>query len=106
MEIESSLVAAQNALTINPTVREPQRQAEAREQQAKQANTELPRAKVVARQAQPEAFEQADRFRQQQNYTEQNGASKNQQAINAYTRLSNDQQRQEIQQLFGVDTYA
>lgn len=106
MEIESSLVAAQNGLAITPNQREPQREAENRQQEAQRQTTELPRTQVVVRQANPEAFEQAERFRQQQqaNYEQPNPRARN--AINAYQSLANQQQRSEVQQLLGIDTYA
>lgn len=106
MEIESSLVAAQNGLTINPTLREPQSHTQAREQREHRQQTTLPASQVVTRQAQPEAYAQAERFRQQQLDSEQGNFGKSQQAISAYTRMSNEHQRQQIQQLFGIDTYA
>ncbi|GAA0858192.1 hypothetical protein [Aliiglaciecola litoralis] len=106
MEIESSLVAAQNQLTFNPTAPDPQRQAVDKEQQNQRRNTELPRQQVVARQNKPESYEKAEQFRQQQQ--QQNGQSvdlRSRQAIDAYQTLANAQQRNEIQSLLGIDTY-
>lgn len=105
MEVESSLVAAQNALTITPSTREPQKQAETREQQVQRQSTELPLTRVVVRQNSAEAFEQAEKFRQQHSFQDQS-TSKAKAAISAYQSLATDQQRREVQQLLGVDTYA
>ncbi|WP_416308100.1 hypothetical protein [Neptunicella sp. SCSIO 80796] len=104
MEIESSLVASQNALASNPPVREPQRDVEARQQQQQQKVTQLPRSQVVIRQGNTQAFEDADKFRQQQAIYDQ-PASKNRQAINAYQTLQREGLRSEIHQSLGVDTY-
>lgn len=106
MEIESSLVAAQNALTVNPAPREPQREAEARQEQTQRQSTELPRTQVVVRQGSSEAFEQADRFRQNREtgFDQPSGRARN--AIAAYQSLETEQRRSEIQELFGVDTFA
>ncbi len=103
MEIESSIVAAQNALTVNPALREPQRSGPPRDQTQQRAATEYPPEQVVVRQAKPENYAQADKFREQQ--YEQRGYGRSSQAISAYQSMVNDQKRQEIQQLFGVDTY-
>lgn len=105
MEIKSSLVAAQNQLTIAPTAPEPQRQAETREQQNQRRSTELPRQQVVVRQNNPEAFEQAERFRQQSRASSEQADSRSRLAIDTYQSLSNQQQRAEIQSLLGIDTY-
>lgn len=105
MELESSLVAAQNALVINPSLREPQQQAEAREQQIQRRNTELPAPQVVVRQNNPEAFAQADRFRQQQQTFSDNPNNRSRNAINTYQSLATEQQREGLQRLLGVDTY-
>lgn len=105
MEVESSLVAAQNALTIAPASREPQKQAEVREQQAQRQTTELPASQVVSRQPTAEAFEQAEKFSQQQGFQER-ANSRAKDAIDAYQSLATDQKRQEIQQMLGIDTYA
>lgn len=106
MDIESSLVAAQNGLAITPNQREPQREAENRQQQAERQTTELPRQQVVVRQGNPEAFERADQFRQQQQATYAQPDARARNAINAYQSLANQQQRSEVQQLMGIDTYA
>ena len=105
MELESSLVAAQNALAVNPTHRDPQQQAEAREQQIQRRNTELPLSQVVVRQNNPEAFAQAERFREQQQTFNENSNNRSRNAINSYQSLDKEQQRQDLQQLLGVDTY-
>ncbi|GAB5379768.1 MAG: hypothetical protein Alis3KO_06590 [Aliiglaciecola sp.] len=105
MEIESSLVAAQNQLTIAPTAPEPQRQAEAREQQNQRRSTELPRQQVVVRQNNPEAFAQAERFRQESQATAEQTNPRARQAIDTYQSFATLQQRAEIQSLLGVDTY-
>ena len=106
MEVESSLVAAQNALTVTPTAREPQKQAESREQQLQRQNTELPRAQVVLRQNDAQAFEQADRFRQQQQTFYESPNPRARDAISAYQSLDSESRREQVQQLLGVDTYA
>lgn len=105
MELESSLVAAQNALVVNPSLRDPQQQAEAREQQIQRRNTELPLSQIVVRQNNPEAFAQAERFRQQQQTFSDNSSNRSRNAINTYQSLSTEQQREDLQRLLGVDTY-
>ncbi|MDN4504362.1 hypothetical protein QX776_18275 [Alteromonadaceae bacterium BrNp21-10] len=104
MEIESSVVAAQNGLTVNPTVREPQREAEARQQQEQQKVTELPRSQVVTRQGSAQDFVQADKYREQRAVHDQPN-SRAKQAISAYQSLQRDHQQSEIHQSLGVDTY-
>lgn len=106
MEVESSLVAAQNALTIAPSQREPQKQAEAREQQSQRQTTELPKAQVVVRQYSAQAFEQAEQFRQRNVVDDDTQSQKSKVAISAYQSLSDEQQKSEIQQMLGIDTYA
>ena len=105
MELESSLIAAQNALIVNPSLRDPQQQADAREQQLQKRNTELPLSQVVVRQNKPEAFAQAERFRQQQQTFNDNPNNRSRTAINTYQSLAKEQQRQDLQRLLGVDTY-
>ncbi|GAB2700047.1 hypothetical protein Q4574_15370 [Aliiglaciecola sp. 3_MG-2023] len=105
MEIKSSLVAAQNQLTITPTAREPQKQAEAQEQQNQRRDTELPRQQVVTRQNTPEAFAQAERFSQQKSNSSQPQDFTARQAIDAYQSLAKENQRSEIQSLMGIDTF-
>ncbi|GAA6185094.1 MULTISPECIES: hypothetical protein [Alteromonadaceae] len=105
MEIESSLVAAQNQLTITPTAREPQKQAEAQEQQNQRRDTQLPRQQVVTRQNSPEAYAQAERFREQKNSASQPQDFSARQAIDAYQSLAKESQRSEIQSLLGIDTF-
>lgn len=105
MELESSLVAAQNALVVNPSLRDPQQQAEAREQQIQRRNTELPLSQIVVRQNNTEAFAQAERFRQQQQTFSDNSSNRSRNAINTYQSLSTEQQREDLQRLLGVDTY-
>lgn len=104
MELESSIVASQNAVVVNPTVREPQKEADVRQQQQQRQVTEFPRTQVVTRQGGAEAFEQAERFRERQSFQEQ-PSSRSRQAIDAYQSLLREDKRSEIQQLMGVDTY-
>ncbi|MDM7860286.1 hypothetical protein QTP81_06735 [Alteromonas sp. ASW11-36] len=106
MEIESSIVASQNALIINPAQRQPEREAEARAQQQQRQQTELPVTQTVSRQANAEAFEQAERFRQQRrsNYDAPNPQT--QAALNTYQSLQTEQRREEIRGLLGIDIYA
>lgn len=106
MEVESSLVAAQNGLMITPPDREPQRQAETQQQQDQRRQTELPREQVVVRQASPEAAGQADQFRRQQQTSYEQPDPRARSAINAYQSLAIEQRRSEIQEMFGIDTYA
>lgn len=105
MELESSLIAAQNALVVNPSLRDPQQRAEAREQQIQRRNTELPSSQVVVRQNNPEAFAQAERFRQQQQTFNDNANNRSRNAINSYQALAKEQQREDLQRFLGVDTY-
>lgn len=105
MEIESSLVAAQNQLTFNPTAPDPQRQAVNQEQQNQRRNTELPRQQVVVRQNNPEAFEKAEQFQQRQQSNVEGVDARSRRAIDTYQSLANDQQRNDIQSLLGIDTF-
>lgn len=107
MEIESSIVASQNALIVNPALRQPEREAEARAQQQQRQQTELPASQTVIRQASAEAFEQAERFqrgRRASSYDSPN--SQNQAALDAYQSLARDGKREEIRGLLGIDIYA
>jgi len=104
LELESSLVASQNAVVVNPSVREPHKEADLRQQQQQRQVTEFPKTQVVTRQGGAEAFDQAEKFRQKQDFQEQPGA-KGRQAIDAYQSLLREDKRAEISQLMGVDTY-
>ncbi|WP_088330790.1 hypothetical protein [Lacimicrobium sp. SS2-24] len=103
MEIESSLVASQQGLIVNPAVKETPREANARQQQ-ENAATELPRTQTVIRQGSEESQVQADRYRKQQQFYDQ-PEPRNRQAIDAYQSLSRLQAREQIQQTMGIDTY-
>ena len=106
MEIESSIVASQNALITNPALRQPEREADARSQQQQRVQTELPASQTVVRQASSEAFEQAERFRQGRRSGYDSPNPQNQAALNAYQSLARDGQREEIRGLLGIDIYA
>jgi len=108
VEIESSVVASQNAIVSNPTVREPQREADLRQQQEQRQETELPKNQTVVRSGDNQVFEQAEKFRQKQSSSEQFREprdNRSQAAISAYQSLAKEAKREEIQQLMGVDTY-
>ena len=105
MEIESSIIAAQNALAVTPAVREPQKEADARQQQVQRQDTEFPRTQVVVRQGDAQSFNQAEKFRQQQQAFYDQPSKRSSEAIYAYQSLAREQQRSEIQQKLGVDTY-
>lgn len=105
MELESGLVAAQNALVVNPPLREPQREEISRQQEQSRQVTEYPRTQVVVRQS-AEAFEQADLFQRQNNVTyDQQSNFRARRALEAYTSLERETRREELQQILGVDTY-
>ncbi|GEA13434.1 hypothetical protein [Alteromonas sp. KUL49] len=105
MELESGLVAAQNALVVNPPVREPQREEVNRQQEQNRQTTEYPRTQVVVRQS-AEAFEQADQFQRQNNVSyDQQSNFKARRALDAYASLEREERREELQQILGVDTY-
>ncbi|MFC6439511.1 hypothetical protein [Bowmanella sp. JS7-9] len=105
MELESSLVAAQNAIITPPNFREPNRSAAEQQQtQQQRANTQLPPAQVVVRQGSAEAYQQADQYRKQQTYYDQ-PEGKARAALAAYQSLQLDAKRDEIKQFLGVDTY-
>lgn len=107
LDLEPSIIAAQNALIVTPTTVQPERQAAERQQQAQKENTELPRTQVVLRQNSAEGFEQAEKYRQQrqQNFNEPQKDRSSQIAINLYQSFAIDEQRKELQMLVGVDTY-
>ena len=106
MEIESSIVASQNALIINPSPRQPEREAEARAQQQQRQQTELPVSQTVVRQRSAEAFEQAERFNQQKRPGYETPNPQNEAALEAYQSLARETQREEIRGLLGIDLYA
>jgi len=108
VEIESSVVASQNAIISNPPVREPQREVDTRQQQEQRQNTELPKRQTVVRSGDNQVFEQAEKFRSKQAFNEtfrEPRDAKAQQAISAYQSLDKEARRAEIQQLMGVETY-
>ena len=108
MEIESSVVASQNAIISNPPVREPQKEVDARQQQEQRKNTELPRTQTVIRTGNNQIFEQAEKFREKQSFNEsfrEPRDARAQQAISAYQSLDKEARRAEIQELMGVGTY-
>lgn len=108
MEIESSVVASQNAIISNPAVREPQREADLRQQQEQRQETELPKNQTVVRSGDNQVFEQAEKFRQKQSSSDQFREprdNRSQVAVSAYQSLAKEAKREEIQQLMGVDTY-
>lgn len=104
MEIESSLVASQQGLIVNPAVKETPREANARQQQDN-APTELPRSQTVIRQGSEESQVEAERYRKQQQQFYDQPEPRNRQAIDAYQSLSRLQVREQIQQSMGIDTY-
>ena len=107
LEIESSIVASQNAIAVNPAVREPQRESETRQQQQQRQTTELPQTQAVTnQQAGAQAFEQAERFRQQQQTFYDQPNAQTREALYAYQSLATQTQREQIQQVVGVDVYA
>jgi hypothetical protein len=106
LDLEPSIVAAQNALIVTPTTVQPERQAAERQQQAQKQDTELPRTQVVLRQNSAEGFEQAEKYRQRrQNFNDSLPDRSSQNAINLYQSFAIDEQRKELQMLVGVDTY-
>lgn len=107
MEIESSIVASQNALAVNSPQREPQRDAAAQQQvQQRQAATELPPARVVVRQANAQAFAEAEQYQQRSGFAYEQPNNKAKSALDAYQSLQREQKRSELQSLLGVDIYA
>ena len=110
MDIEASIVAPQNALVVNPSVREPQREVDARQQQEQRQNSELPRQQTVVRSGDAQAYEQAEKYRQKQGQVagetfRERSDAKAEFAISAYQSLQNEARREEIKQMMGVDTY-
>lgn len=107
MDLDPSIIAAQNALVVTPATVQPERQATERQQQSLRQDTELPRTQVVVRQNSAEGFEQAEKFRKQRQPFEQQTPDRNSQnAINLYQSFEIDEQRKGVQMLVGVDTYA
>lgn len=106
MELESSLVASQNGLVVSPAVRQPERDADNRAQQQQRQQTELPVTQTVVRQASAEAYEQAERFRQQRRSTYDSPNPQNQAALDTYQSLQRESRREEIRGLLGIDLYA
>lgn len=106
MELESSLVASQNGLVVSPTARQPEREAETRAQQQQRQQTELPITQTVVRQASAEAFEQAERFREQRRSSYDSPNPQNQAALETYQSLQRESRREELRGLLGIDLYA
>lgn len=106
MDIESSIVASQNALIINPSQRQAEREAQTRAQQAPRQVTELPITQTVSRQRSAEAYEQAERFNQQRRPGYDTPTAQSKAALDAYQSLARESQRDEIRGLLGVDIYA
>ncbi|GAA0356304.1 hypothetical protein GCM10009092_20670 [Bowmanella denitrificans] len=104
MDIESSLIAQQQGLVVNPAVKGPARDQPARQPQDN-APTEYPRSQVVARQGNEETQVQADKYRRQQQQFYDQPDSRGRQAVDAYQSLARLQLKDEIQQSMGIDTY-
>ncbi len=106
MGIESSIVAAGNALVINPQPKSTQRGPEVKpipEQKPEAAE----RSEIIIRQGDEKAYERADEYReaQQRTYREfSDGSSRD--AIEAYQSLLVASKREEVSEMMGVDTYA
>ena len=101
MKLEPSVGALQSPFTIKPSERDLQRNRGGSDGTNKVASaTDAP---VILRQGGPEAFVQADSFRQQG--TGEQSSLRGQQAIDAYETIAKEQRRGEIQLLLGVDTY-
>lgn len=104
MEIESSILAQQQGLVVNPAVRGPAREDVARKSQD-DSPTEYPRSQVVVRQGNEDSRVQADKYRDQHQQFYDQPNSRGQQAIEAYQSLARNQLKDEIQQSMGIDTY-
>ncbi|WP_100642841.1 hypothetical protein [Alteromonas facilis] len=105
MDIESSIVAAQNALVVNPSARQTERAADAREQQQR-AQTQLPPQQTVVRQASTEAYEQAEQFRKRNRSGYDAPSAQAQAALDTYQSLQRESRREEIRGMLGIDLYA
>lgn len=105
LDIESSLVASQSTLAVNPAVREalPSTNHRRTTQRVEQTAEQVP-TQVLLRRGDDKAFEQAERFSQYTTYDQP--GSRNASALNAYQSLEKEQKRAELQQMLGVDTYA
>ncbi|WP_100656797.1 hypothetical protein [Alteromonas flava] len=106
MDIESSIVAAQNALVVNTPARQPEREAESRAQQQQRTQTELPAQQTVIRQASAEAYQRADQYRKDTRAGYDNPPLPVQSALDAYQSLERESRREEVRGLLGIDLYA
>lgn len=106
MNINGSQFDAGSGLTINPALRDKPKNQNVQRIEEQQGRAERPDAAIVLRPGSEEAFERADRFREQQQKTYrefQDGRT--QDAIQAYNSLALEGKRAEIHGMLGVDTY-
>ena len=106
MDIKASQFDPGSGLLVNQASRDkpkPQTVPKAEEQSSNSGRSE---AAIVLRSGTDEAFERADKFReqQQQPYREFSDG-RSQEAIQAYNSLALESKRAEIHGLLGVDTY-
>ncbi|WJG08209.1 hypothetical protein [Aliiglaciecola sp. LCG003] len=105
MEIDSPLVALQNQLTITPKVREPRKPVDPQQQPNQPGSGRPAGAQTVVRQNNPEALADVERYSQQQQDKVEYSDYRATKAIDTYQSLAKHEQRDEIQSLFGVDTF-
>lgn len=105
MKVDSSLGALQSPIVPKLAKRDPQRDGGNDKTDVAAILGSIDQGRSAIRQGGVEALDQADSFRQQQTITEQLSLH-SQNAVEAYHSISKEQQRGEIQQLLGVDTFA
>lgn len=104
MKVESSLGALQSPFASKPAKRDPERDSGNDKTNVASILTGIEQGRSAIRQGSVESFSQADNYRDQQTITEQ-FSLRSQNAVDAYQSISKEQQRDEIQQLLGVDTF-
>ncbi|MFQ3235347.1 MAG: hypothetical protein ACI9C4_000903 [Paraglaciecola sp.] len=105
MKVDSSLGALQSSIAPKLTKPGPQRESGSDKADVAALSGTIDQGRSTIRQGGVESFDQAESYRQQKIITEQLSL-RSQHAVQAYHSISKEQQRGEIQQLLGVDTFA
>jgi hypothetical protein len=105
VKVDSSLGALQSSLTSKLAKSNSQRENGIDKTGVDTILGTIDQPRSAVRQGGIGSFEQAQSYRQRQTITEQL-SWRSQNAVDAYHSISKEQQRGEIQQLLGVDTFA
>jgi hypothetical protein len=105
VKVDSSLGALQSPIAPKRAKPDPQGESGTGKTDVAAILGTIDQGRSAVRQGGVKAFDQAESYRQQQTTTEQL-TLRSQNAVEAYHSISKEQQRGEIQQLLGVDTFA